>query len=668
MHRTRTLAAASLALALAVAACLHPRGTPQRPAVTSFEIEGTHAVSAGELRDALATQPSGRWAWQQVQYYDEDAFANDRRRIARFYQARGYYDARVESAEVVPDGLGRVRIRVRVSEGEPVRVVSVELPGIEQAPEARERLGRLPLRPGDVFTEAAYDATRTAIRDALTTTGWARAEVGEHADVDPGTHRAWVRYPVTPGTRYRFGPVFVAGASAIPRARIREEAEQAVHPGKTYDSSDLPKAQARISDLGVFGGVRVGSGQPDDAQAELPVVVSVREAPFRTIRFGPGFLIQPVRYEMDAVAGWSHRDWLGGLRRLNLDLRAGYAWLPNWFRADKQGPVGLATADFTQPGVIGRNIDLNLRAELERGLEPAYDFWAERFHIGTPIRFGRVATIVPSLNVELYQLTGSISQGDPATGSVLLLQTCPGHNPNFCLLSYFEQRFTLDFRDDPILTTKGLYFSLALQEGFSAFGNGSSYLRVLPEVRAFASLPGRMVLATRARVGIAEPLAGGDVPIVAKFTSGGPNLMRGYYTRMLSPLIYYNPCAIQAGNCPTYLPVGGNGLIDGSAELRFPISGNLGGALFLDFGNVTAGVAEALNLANLQYAVGAGIRYTTVFGPIRFDVAGRLPKVNGDQPGVQVLALGQPLNENSSIIRYHSEPIVSVHLSIGEAF
>jgi translocation and assembly module TamA len=657
-----------------MAACLHPRGTPKRPAITGFDIEGTQSVSADDLRDRLATQPSGRWLWQDAQYFDEDAFANDKRRILRYYQARGYYDAKVVSAEVVPDGEGVVRIKVRVSEGQPVRVAAIEMPGIENAPEARARLKRLPLAPGDVFTEAAYDATRAAIQDALTRTGWAKAEVAEHAEVDPATHQARVRYTVEPGQRYAFGNVFVAGASKVPRGRIREEAELVVRPGETYDSSDLPKAQARVFDLGVFGGVRVGAGNPDPARGTVPVVVSVREAPFRTVRAGPGFVIQATRYELDAIAGWSHRDWLGGLRKLNLDARAGYAWLPNWFKPDKHGAVGLLTADFTQPGVLTRNIDLNLRAELERGLEPAYDFWAERFRVGTPVRFGRLASIIPSLNLELYQLTGSVSQANPIAGSsapVLFLQTCPGHDPSLCLLSYFEQRVTIDLRDDPILTTKGMFLSIALQEGFSAFGRGSSYLRILPELRVFASLPYRLVLAGRARVGIAHPLAGGDVPIVAKFTSGGPNLMRGYYTRALSPVIIYDGCTANdpsAKPCPKYVPVGGNGLVDGSAEVRFPIAGNLGGAVFLDFGNVTNTISEALDLRNLQYAVGAGLRYMTIFGPVRLDVAGRLPRPGGDQPGVQVEQLGSPLNQPSSVVGVHHEPIVSVHLSIGEAF
>ncbi len=660
-------------------ACLHARGTRERPAVVAFEIEGAKAVSASDILARLATQSSGRWLWQDARYYDEDAFATDKRRILRYYQTLGYYAARIEESKVVPDGEGRVRLRLRIEEGRPALVTEVEVVGMEGAPEAASKAGTLPLKKGDVFTEAAYDATRAALQAALASTGWAKAEVAEHANVDPALETARVRYTVRTGERYTFGDVFVAGASKIPRARVREEANLAVVPGKTYDATDLPKAQARVFDLGVFGGVRVAPGPPNEARHTLPVVVSVREAPFRTVRAGAGIGIQLNRWDLSAITGWQHRDWLGGLRRLSLDGRVGYAWLPNPFFSQKRGVVGIASADFTQPGLFTRYVDLNLRAELERGLEPAYDFFAQRLRVGTPFKLGKLVTFVPSLNLELYELSNSAGGTDPATGQNLLLQTCPGRNPDLCLLSYFEQRIGLDLRDDPINTHRGFYLGLSLQEGFAFKGNGASYLRLLPEARAFTSFPGQLVLAFRARVGLVQSYgSAGDVPIVARFTSGGPNLMRGYYTRQLSPVIY--ACTQVAGSTKVgscnYLPVGGDGLIDGSTELRFPLGGNFGGAVFLDFGNVAVKKADAINLANLQYAVGGGIRYKTIFGPVRIDVAGRLPKATG-QSGVEVLTLrpvydprdpSKVVGSSLETTGVHHDPIVSVHLSIGEAF
>ena len=102
---------------------------------------------------------------------------------------------------------------------------------------------------------------------------------------------------------------------------------------------------------------------------------------------------------------------------------------------------------------------------------------------------------------------------------------------------------------------------------------------------------------------------------------------------------------------------------------------------FLDFGNVMVNAADTLNIANLQYAVGAGIRYKTAFGPIRLDLAGRLPIPDG-QPGVEVVDLcyvppyqckdpAAPPGTKARLVTtptIHHYPIVSFHFSIGEAF
>jgi len=636
--------------------------------VTGVEIEGAHAISAKELIARLATQPPEHryLVVPRAQKLDQEAFENDKRRILRHYQARGYYRARIEAADILPDGAGRVRIRIRVDEGLPARVTRVEVLGLEGAPEARARLN-LGIAPGNIFTEAAFDAGRVAILEALTRSGWAKATVEEHAQVDPALNEVRVAYTAKPGERYRFGSVFVSGAAAVPQTRIRSEAQRATNPGTIFDSSDLKEAQSRVFEMGVFGGVRVTEGPPDEKRHTIPVDVSVHEAPFRTIRAGPGFTLEGnVRWEADATLAWSHRNWLGGLRKLNLEGRVGYAWLPTVFNSTEQGFVGRLLADFTQPQILTRYLDLNLHGELERGIEQAYSFFAERFRMGVPFKLGRVVRFAPSLNFELYQIGGVPS----ATGeaSSLLLATCPSQDPNLCLLAYFAQDIGLDFRNDPINTTRGVSLNLSLQEGFTLFGIGSTYLRLLPEVRGFLDLGGGFVLGARARVGLIST-QGSGVPIVARFFSGGPNFMRGYYTSQLSPVFYGCPVALaKNGSCPVqqqYVPVGGEGLIDGTVELRHPIVGELGGALFFDFGDVRLEVKDALDLGKIQGAIGWGIRYRTPLGPIRVDVAGRLPS-----SGVQQVDPGQLSNRKlvDFVGHMHHDPIVSVQLSIGEAF
>lgn len=645
----------ALALLLGPAAgCLKARGTPDEPVVISFHLEGVEAVDAVDLRNRLATQPSGRYRWSEAWRLDPDALATDRRRVEAYYRERGYYQAKVEKVDVMPAGEGRVRIGMRIVEGPPVKVVRLTVTGLDEAPEARKKAGRLALREGQVFTEAAYDAARAELVGALSSTGYAVATVSQQARVLPEEGTAEVRYDVLPGPRFRFGRVFVAGTAAVPRHRIADQAGIEIRQGDWYDEARLARVQTRVFDLGVFAGVRVSRGTPDPETRTVPVVVAVREAPFRTLRVGPGFGFQVTRWEAQGLASWTDRNYFGELRRVQVDLRAGYAWIPNPFQRKREGLVGLLGLEFSQPGALTRRVDASVRVELEKSLEEAYGFYSERLRLGTPIRLAPRWTFVPSYNLEVYQLQDLVLD---AGAPPVQFQNCPG---DVCLLSYLEQRLSYDRRDDPITTTRGFYAAISVQEGFHLAGAGYTYLRFLPEVRGYLPLGQRTVLAARVRVGALIPLGEPEAaPVVALFTSGGPLNMRGYGTQRLSPMTYQDSL---------WVPTGGNGLLDGSLELRTPISGNLGGALFVDAGNVSGASAlpteyqRALDLSQLQLAGGLGIRYATPFGPLRVDVAMRVP--TDWSAGVPFAHRFPTVPGDSG----HREPIAALHLSLGEAF
>lgn len=665
-------------LALGASGCLRGRGTASEPVVTEVKLEGVRSLDADDLKAKLATQapaaPGGVTGLVVRRGFplDPDALAVDRRRVEAYYRERGYYEARVEDVQVVGDGPGRARVVMRVSEGKPVRVSELRVNGLDEAVEARASLHELPLAVGKVFRVSEYDATRAALLRALRTTGWANAEVAQSAQVLPREGTAQVTYEVKPGQRFRFGPVFIAGTAAISRDLVREQAAIDVKTGEWFDESKLPKAQARVFELGVFAGVRVTRGPPNAERALIPVVVAVREAPFRTVRAGPGLGIEATRWEARANAGWQHRNLLGELQKVGFDVRAGWAWLPTPWARQREGVVGLLGIEYQQPAAIARRLDVSARIELERGLELAYAFWSERLQLGLPIRLAPRWTVVPSYNLEVYQLSRTrqlavSAPGVPTPSDVdtrPLLVGCPS---SVCLLSYLEQRLVWDGRDDPVNTRRGYYVGLSVQEGFRVASIGYRYLRFLPEVRGFWPLSRSIVLGARARVGALVPLTeAGQPPIVARFYGGGPLSMRGYYTRRLSPMI-------QDGN--EWVPVGGNGLFDGSLELRYGISGNWGGTLFLDAGNVAPpddaarAWRKAIELNDVQLASGVGLRYGTPFGPIGVDVGVRLPTDLSAGVPLRKRFPPVPANTHSPVpVRDHREPIVAVHISIGEAF
>jgi len=128
------------------------------------------------------------------------------------------------------------------------------------------------------------------------------------------------------------------------------------------------------------------------------------------------------------------------------------------------------------------------------------------------------------------------------------------------------------------------------------------------------------------------------VPFAKKYFLGGASSIRGWGRYEVSPLD------------PSGLPVGGNSLVAASSELRASLHGALGGVVFVDAGNVWAN-AGGVDLNDLRYAVGAGLRYRTAIGPIRFDFGYQLNPIDG-----------LIVNGSGQTRRWR------VHFSIGQAF
>jgi translocation and assembly module TamA len=650
--------------ALLAGGCLTSRGTAEAPIVSAVRFSGLRGLDSDALAERLATHGPEGLVLRDGHPLDTDALGVDRRRVEAWCRERGYYGARVVDVGVEPDGGGRVKVTFRVEAGSPIRVREVQVTGLDGAPEAKTHLKRLPIEKGQIFDVKAYDRARGAIEGALRATGWGDGSVRQSAQVIPEEGVADVTYAADPGHRLKFGAIRIEGAVVVPEERIREKVRLALKPGDWFDEAKIELAQARIFEIGVFGGVRVTRGPTDEERGEIPILVQVREAQFHTLSAGPGIAFQQNRWEARLSSTWTNRNFLGDLRRLSADAHAGWAFLPSPFNPNKQGFVGLGGVELLQPRALGNAVDATLRLELERSIEEAYSFWSQRGRVGLPVRIGQHLLLIPTYNAELYEVEGIA--GTQAVSTAPLLASCPGR---LCLLSYVEERLVLDLRDNPIETRRGFYFGVAFQQGFRLGVYGYQYLRFLPELRAYFPLGGRVVLAARARMGGLVPVKeSSPPPIVARFTAGGPISMRGYYVGRLSPL------QRQDGE---YVPVGGNGLVDGSIELRFDASRSLGLALFLDGGNVSKPEADGLawlaaaDPTLLQYAAGIGLRYRTPVGPLRLDVAVRVPNPLGpskEAAGLPVLSDACVAQPSSDFPCVHREPLVSVHLTLGEAF
>ncbi len=709
-----------LALAVLLTACATSSNQPTGPKVKSLKIEGAKQVKAGDIKDRILTSSTpwyAFWPFGKAHYFDTNAWQADLRRIERFYQAEGFYQAQVESNEVIPEGDDAVSLKVVVAEGAPTLIDRIEPHGLEalsrgpDQPSLRERervLEELPVKVGDVFREEAWSATKDLVLQRLKDLGYAEAEVGGEVRVDVATQKAVVDLQIAPGLRYRFGNIFIATDAnpQVPPRRIIEQAQGAVHKGAFFSEAALAEAQARVFRMGVFGAVKVNRGAPDRQNATVPVVVDVREAPFHSIKLGGGIGVDAARQEGRVLGEWTNRNFRGGLRRLTLRGRLGYAFIPSALSTlrndinNQHAPIFSLTTEFEQPRFLFRDVALQASITAEKGLQQAYSFYGGYLKTGVIWTPHPSFSVFPSYNLQLYRLTGQVSLQESVPPIILGCENTVGKCDQ--ALSFLELAFAWDRRNDRTEPRDGYYVGFSIQKGGGPLRGQYQYVRLLPDLRYYRSIGEKkeLTLAVKVRAGTLDPAGGGQSSIVTRFFSGGATAMRGFNGQRLSPMTPLPPTykkddhgnvLLDANGNPILdswdtVPVGGNSLFESSVEVRYMLTDALVLAVFYDSGLVGTQAFFGKNSPKLfgpehYHAVGAGLRYLTVVGPIRLDLARRLNIGQGlpvSDPGYiypssgGCLGFGRSFDKGtrSAEAAYAGAPegLCAIHISIGEAF
>jgi outer membrane protein assembly factor BamA len=619
---------------LGVVGCAHQEAPPG-PVVRKLTLQGTKKVSSSTLEDGIATSATGWWwPFARKQYFDPFTWQSDLHRIERIYQAHGYYQAEVVSSQVKQLKNG-VALSAKIDEGSPTLIGSLEIQGLEALePKQRQRLSAgIGLGKDKVFLEDAWQAAKDSIRQKARDLGYPTVSVEGRALVDVDSRRASLLLLVRLGRRYRFGNIEVESGpgSRIPSAFVWEQVRLAISEDELFSDSALEEAQRRVVGMGVFALARVTTGEPDPSTDRIPIVVQVRDAPLHTLRAGAGVEIDQIRNEARLLLEWSNLDFLGGMRRFKARAELGWAFIPNAYAVfrnqvasgPRNGPIAHLGLELEQPRFLSRpSLRERTSLDIERSLEQSYDALGARLATGVVWQPWSTLSVYGSYNIQGYYLNGPpISSASAAP----LTLGCTNQGLScFILLSYLEQIITWDKRDMPLEAHNGFFASLSLQEG--GLGGDFKYLRVLPDLRGYVSIGHSRPLTFSARLRMGELITfGGESAVVTRFFAGGGVSMRGFSDRRLSPLLLA-PAPPSPGAPPITLslPIGGNGMLEGSFEIRQQVSSNVILAVFADFGQVTQGLLRPADLSTLLWAVGLGIRYRTAIGPIRVDIARRL--------------------------------------------
>jgi outer membrane translocation and assembly module TamA len=603
------------------------------------------------------------WPWTDWPVYDEAVFKLDLERVTRWYRARGYYGATVSAVNFKPqaasasdiarcDGEGcPLSIELVISEGAPVRIRKLELHGAEKLPKALQKRvsSALRLKLGQVFDEARYDQARERMTRVLRDSGHAKAEVTGEAKVYADNLSVYLSFTLKPGRVYRIGNVTVKSASPIPEAPVLAAA--LLRSGSIYRTSDLEDAERAVFALGGFSSVRV-YGDPDDAGGRIDVVVEVEPRRSSVWMFGGGVMsgilttgvvapewVSVPQWDIHLSGSYEHRNFLGGLRRLRIEERPRLIFLGPFptIPADSPRFGNTLKVAFTQPGVLEPRTSLFSEARWDLGPDPFLLFF--RNDIGLSVGLER------SFLKQRLQAAVAAHQDFMFVGQY---QPIVDDAPSSYVLPFLEQRISLDLRDVPRDPNYGAYFALVAHEAFK-IGRSWNYLRLTPDVRAYAPLGLGIVLAGRFALGWLEIFKASSEldaesqqlgPVNYRLRGGGAQSNRGFLPGQLGDGVE-----------------GGIRRWESSLELRIPLTQSLTVAVFTDLGNVSP--VRDFQFSKLNTAMGGGLRYRTIVGPIRFDVGYR-------PPGLQTTD-GSP-GDSSTMHIFGRNFTGAVHLTVGEPF
>jgi outer membrane protein insertion porin family len=633
MTRWRALARLLCCVACAaLAGCVEVAGGVR---LTSLTINGAHAVPAADIRGVLATRPGGRWPWSQKTTFDQGVFEADLERVRRFYQDRGYPNARVDHVDVTfNDARDAVKVAIKIFEGDPLRIAGASFVGFDTvSPDVLAGLDRSAVGADKVRDRGAVAALRQRILDLLRDHGYAYAKV-EATEQDAGQDRVALTFTATPGPATTFGAITVVGAQTIEDRIVRRQL--VIQPGQPYTQRQITQSQRRLAGLEILKFANVDAKPPADGQpTAIPVTVTVAEDKTHRLELGAGYGTEDrVRASVD----WSHLNFLGDARRLTLSGK--------FSSIDRGGRVS-----FSQPYFLRRGVSLDASAVDWWTGERIYTSTTYGGRTGLTYRFrgrGRTEgrgvgyrpgdslrvsyvyeflryTVRPDVLADLTNVNQLLALGlNPVTGE--------GRGTKTAIAADFEHSATDNIADPHAGWTTSLHGEIANP----ALGGTFRYNQAVVEARGYLPI-GSSVVATRVHAGAIAARSDTDVPFSDRFFLGGASSLRGWSRYQVAPLT-------------EGIPIGGRTMIEMALEWRMPLRGPIGVVGFFDTGNVWAR-SFAATTGGVRSDAGVGLRYRTPVGLLRGDAAFQLNPIPG------LVVNGKPESRTWRL-----------HVSIGQAF
>ena len=601
--------------------------------IRQINIVGNRAFDEDDLLDVfeLNDRPGRFFGWFSRDEYSREALSGDLERLRSFYLDRGYVNFDITSTQVsISPDKSEIFITVNVDEGSQFKFGDVQFAGNLQISESEAR-DLMRVERGAIFSRSDVTASTEALRSRLGAEGFAFARVegtpvprADGATVD-------LLINVEPGNRAYVRRIDFTGNTTTEDEVLRREMIQM--EGAPASTEAISQSRQRLERLGFFRQVEVETqpvpGEPD----KLDVAYTVEEQPSGSISASVGFSQSAgVIYGV----GLAQNNFLGTGNRVNIGAQ----------RSDIFTSVNFGFTDpyWTLDG-ISRGYNLFYReTDYEDSDISTYstDAYGAGINFGYPIselsrlNFG---ASLEDLTVKTYRDTAQEihqyveDQGDSAQ-SLKLTASWTRNNLN-----------------RGIMPTSGNYQRLSLET--AAPGSDADYYKLRARAQQLFPLNEEETWSLKfgGTLGYADSIGNDPYPFYENFYSGGLGSVRGFTGNTLGQ----RTTPPETGGRDRTL--GGNVLVEGSAELLFPVpfvedQRSLQAGFFFDAGNTfltdcyatgsgNSNCSSGVDLGDLRYSIGVGLSWLTPVGPLTFSIAEPLNDESGDDTQFFQFSLGQ---------------------------
>lgn len=462
-----------------------------------------------------------------------------------------------------------------------------------------------PLAEGAALDAEAVLGAQSRLYEALAQKGcYYTLEVGHYVVLDPAEKTAQLTYTVAAGPDAVFGKTGFTGMETVRPAYLERMVKW--KEGDCFNRAKIAALRDRILSSGLFSSAEAALPEDLDMSGEseipggaaaparpVPVTIAVKERAHRSITAGLGY------YTSEGLGlnlGWEHRNIFGQAEKLGFDLNVSQL---------KQS----LNAKFDKPYFLREDQSLSANALLRAQETDAYD------------ESGLDSEILVNRKLDRHWTAGlgggfSLTEIDER-----------GEKTTFGLVSV-PGRLAYDGRDNALNPRKGAQAEFKVEPFFDVLGQSDPFTKAQASGAAYLGFGHEkdVVLAVRGLWGSIVGSGNFDIPATERFFAGGGGSVRGFEYQGVGPK--------EDGK-----PTGGRAVVTGGAELRVKATDNWGGVLFSDVGTVSE--TSYPDFQQLAVGAGAGVRYFTGFGPLRFDVAVPVTQREDADPYQIYISIGQ---------------------------